>query len=175
MNHRRFLPNPCVMRAYPQGTAPNAALLGVFWLGIQVVWGAILSIALQARSSELAHENGLRNFALLAAAGALVAAAVQIAVGPLADLRRGAIGHRLEFYVVGIAGAIPTLAWFFVAAAYWQLAAAFLLLQVWMNVAVGPYQAVIPDYVEPERTGTGSSWLSDATTSGPGSRSHARA
>jgi MFS family permease len=52
------------------------------------------------------------------------------------------------------------LIWFFLAPSYWQLAAAFLLLQLWMNVAVGPYQAVIPDYVEGTRTGTASSWLS---------------
>lgn len=146
------------MSSPPRGAA-NAALLGVFWFGIQVVWGAILSIALQARSVELSHENGLRNFALLAAAGAAVAAVVQITVGPLADARRGSVGHRLEFYVAGVALAGPTLAWFFLAPAYWQLAAAFLLLQVWMNVAVGPYQAVIPDYIPAERTGTASSWL----------------
>jgi MFS family permease len=138
----------------------NAGVLGVFWFGIQVVWGAILSIALQARSLELGHENGLRNFAILAAGGAAVAAVVQITVGPFADARRGKVGHRLEFYVAGTACAVPTLAWLFLAPAYWQLAAAFVLLQVWMNVAVGPYQAVIPDYIEPERTGTASSWLS---------------
>ncbi|HXP94891.1 MAG TPA: MFS transporter [Candidatus Binatia bacterium] len=148
------------MSGSPQGGAANAAFLGVFWFGVQVVWGAILSIALQARSVELAHENGLRNFALLAAAGAAVAAVVQVTIGPFADARRGIVGHRLEFYVVGTIGAIPTLAWFFLAPAYWQFAAAFLLLQVWMNVAVGPYQAVIPDYIEAGRTGTASSWLS---------------
>jgi MFS family permease len=102
----------------------------------------------------------LRNFALLASAGAAVAAVVQIAVGPWADARRGNVGHRLEFYVAGTACAIPTLIWLFLAPAYWQLTLAFLLLQVWMNVAVGPYQAVIPDYIESDHTGTASSWLS---------------
>jgi MFS family permease len=148
------------MSESPRSGVANAALLGVFWFGIQVVWGAILSIVLQARSVELSGENGLRNFALLAAAGAAVAAIVQIAVGPTADARRGVVGHRLEFYIAGTLCAIPTLIWFFLTPVYWQLALAFLLLQVSMNVAVGPYQAVIPDYVEPHRTGTASSWLS---------------
>jgi MFS family permease len=146
------------MSGSPRGA--SAGFLGAFWFGIQVVWGAILSIALQARSVELGHENGLRNFALLAAGGAAVAAVVQITIGPFADTRRGIVGHRLEFYVAGVACAIPTLIWLFLAPAYWQLAAAFVLLQIFMNVAVGPYQAVIPDYVEPHRTGTASSWLS---------------
>jgi MFS family permease len=148
------------MRGLPRGAAANAALLGIFWFGVQVVWGAILSIALQSRSVELAHENGLRNFAFLSAGGAAVAAVVQITIGFIADARRAVVGHRLEFYVVGTLCAIPILIWFFLAPSYWQLAAAFLLLQLWMNVAVGPYQAVIPDYVEGTRTGTASSWLS---------------
>jgi MFS family permease len=148
------------MSGFPQGGAANAALLGVFWFGVQVVWGAILSIALQARSIDLAHENGLRYFAFLSAGGAAVAAVVQITIGLLADARRGVVGHRLEFYVLGTVCAVPAILWFFLAPEYWQLAAAFLLLQLCMNIAVGPYQAVIPDYVEPARTGTASSWLS---------------
>lgn len=144
----------------------NAALLGVFWFGIQVVWGAILSIALQARSVALAPREGLRDYAVLAAVGALLAAAVQIGIGPLADRRRGIVGHRLEFYALGVGAALPTLGWFFVAPAYWQLVVAFLVLQVTMNVAVGPYQAVIPDYVAPAQSGGAAAWMASLQSLG---------
>lgn len=140
--------------------AASPALLGAFWFGVQVVWGAILSIVLQARSVELAHDDGLRNFALLSAAGAAVAAATQIVVGLLADRRRSIVGHRLEFYLVGTVCTLPALIWLLLTPSYAGLAAAFMLMQLWMNVAVGPYQAVIPDYIAEGRTGTASSWLS---------------
>ena len=146
-----------------EGTRGTAvpALLGAFWFGVQVVWGAILSIVLQARSVDLAHDDGLRNFAFLSAGGAAVAATTQIVIGLLADRRRSSIaGHRLEFYFAGTICTIPALVWLFLTPSYAGLAVAFLLMQLWMNVAVGPYQAVIPDYIEAARTGTASSWLS---------------
>lgn len=148
------------MNGFPQGAAANAALLGVFWFGVQVVWGAILSIVLQARSVELSHENGLRDFALLAAGGAAVAAVAQIVIGLVADARRAVVGHRREFYLAGTLCSIPALAWLMLAPSFAQFAAAFVVLQLCMNLAVGPYQAVIPDYIEPGRTGSASSWLS---------------
>jgi MFS family permease len=128
--------------------------------GIQLVWGALLAVSLQSRSIELAPGNGLRAYASLAAAGALVATFVQLGAGVAADRRRARTGHRSEFFVAGVALAVPALVWFFAAGNFATLAAAFFLLQIGMNVAGGPYQAVIADYIAPQRRGAASSWMS---------------
>lgn len=127
--------------------------------GIQVVWGAILAVSLQARSLELGGQNGIGAYAMIASVGAALATITQVVVGRIADRRRRVKGHRREFYVIGIAGAVPALLWFFVAPSFGQLLAAFLTLQIMMNVA-GPYSAAIPDYVEETRSGVASGWMS---------------
>jgi MFS family permease len=128
--------------------------------GLQLVWGAILGVSLQARSIEL---NGVGNavgaYAITAAAGALVATVVQIVVGIFSDRERVRIGHRQRFYAAGVALTIPALFWFYFAPSYGQLVAAFLALELSMNVVGGPYQAVIPDFVARDRRGAASSWM----------------
>ncbi|MBD5632922.1 MAG: MFS transporter [Candidatus Eremiobacteraeota bacterium] len=127
--------------------------------GIQVVWGGILAVSLQARSSALGGGNGVRAYAIVAASGALVATIVQLVAGPLSDRLRERSGNRQIFYAAGIAFALPALAWFFLATDFSQLVAAFLCLELAMNVAGGPYQAVIADYVALDRRGNASSWM----------------
>ena len=148
--------------ATPSSTQPtvSAARLCAFNAGIQLVWGAILAVSLQARSVELAHGDGVRAYATIAAFGALVATLVQPLIGAFSDRQRARVGQRLGFYAAGLAIALPSLVWFYLAPAWWQLLAAFFLLEIGMNVAGGPYQAAIPDYVAPARRGVASSWMS---------------
>jgi MFS family permease len=136
------------------------ARLGFFTFGIQIVWGAILGVSLQSRTSELAGANGVAVFSAIAAIGAALATLVQIVAGLAADARRSRIGHRREFYLWGIVGAVPALVWFYFAPDVAQLMAAFFLLQIALNVATGPYQAAIPDHIPVERRGEASSWMS---------------
>jgi MFS family permease len=127
---------------------------------VQLVWGAILAVSLQARSLELAPQDGVRAYAALAALGALLATLVQLAAGRLSDARRLRSGDRSAFYTFGILAALPALGWFYLAPSFAQLAAAFFALEIAMNVVLGPYQAAIPDYVPLERRGLASSWMS---------------
>ena len=137
----------------------HAFRLGTFWFGIQVVWTAVLGVVLQDRVSALAL-HAVDSYALLAAVGACVAAAVQVAAGFLSDRRRARVGHRRAFYRAGVALAIPALVALPLAPSLGWLWIATLLLQVGMNVAGGPYQGIVGDYVEPERVGRASSWMS---------------
>jgi MFS family permease len=134
--------------------------IGALWLGIQVVWGAILGISLQARSTELGVSNPIMAYALVAASGAALAAITQVVVGFVSDRRRVAVGHRLEFYVVGIAIALPSLVAFYVAPTFNGFVIAFAGLQIGMNVFGGPYQAAVPDHVPRARSGDASAWMS---------------
>ncbi len=142
--------------------AVSAARLCAFNFGLQLVWGAVLAISLQGRSVELSpgKEGGLAAYAMLAALGAGVATVAQFAFGLFSDRRRRSVGHRLEFYVVGGSLVPPALFWFYLAPTWPQFVAAFLLLQLAMNVAIAPYQSAIPDFVDRGRRGFAASWLS---------------
>ena len=142
-----------------QQRRPKPSLLGAFWFGIQVLWGALLGVSLQARASDVAGAHAVAAYGVLASAGAAVAAIAQIAVGIIADRRRLHGSRRIEFYVAGTAAACPALFWFYTAPTFETLLAALLILQLAMNVAIGPYQAVIPDFVPEGAVGTASSWM----------------
>lgn len=138
---------------------PDPRRLGLFWLGVQAVWGALLGISLQARTIELSQTSALIAYGRLATAGAFAAAITQVAVGLWSDARRRGGSRRIEFYVFGaIAGAL-TIAWFYAARSFLELGAAFVALEVTLNVAIGPYQAVIPDVVARARVGLASAWM----------------
>ena len=137
----------------------HAFRLGAFWFGIQVVWTAVLGVVLQDRVTALAP-HAVDTFWVLAAIGACVGAAVQVAAGFLSDRRRARVGHRRLFYGLGIAIAIPAVVAVAAPPSLGWLWAAWLVLQVGMNVAGGPYQGIVGDYVEPERIGRASSVMS---------------
>jgi len=133
--------------------------LALFWLGIQAVWGAILGISLQSRTIELSPADALLVYGRLATAGAFVAAVVQVAIGFWSDARRRKGSRRIEFYAVGAVGGAAALALFYDARSLALLTAAYVALQASLNVAIGPYQAIIPDFVQRLRIGVASSWM----------------
>ena len=138
------------------GSKASPARLSALWFGIQLVWGAILGIALQARCAELAGAASIGAYGAISFGGALAAAVVQLVVGPWSDRARRRGGTRAPFYAVGSAcGALAVVAFFLVANIVW-LAAAFVALQIALNIAIGPYQAILPDAVEDERRGVAS-------------------
>jgi MFS family permease len=145
---------------------PDPRRLGLFWLGVQAVWGALLGISLQARTIELSHDNPLIAYGRLATAGALAAAITQVMVGVWSDACRQRGSRRIEFYLSGaIAGAL-TIAWFYNARTFLELSAAFVALEVALNIAIGPYQAVIPDVVARARVGLASAWMAGLQSAG---------
>ena len=140
--------------------------LALFWLGIQAVWGALLGISLQSRTIELAANNPVIAYGRLATAGAAMAAIVQILVGVWSDARRRRGSRRIEFYVAGAIGGTAALAFFYDAQTFFALTIAYVALQAALNVAIGPYQAIIPDFVERIRIGNASSWMAALQSAG---------
>ncbi|MBV8372142.1 MAG: MFS transporter, partial [Candidatus Eremiobacteraeota bacterium] len=136
-------------------------------LGIQAVWGALLGISLQARTIELVGGAGaLLAYGRLATLGAIVAALVQVAVGPLSDARRRRGSRRLEFYAAGAIAGAAALVLFFQATNFATLTLTFIALQAGLNCAIGPYQAIIPDVVARAKFGTASSWMAALQSAG---------
>ncbi len=133
--------------------------LGAMWFGIQVVWTAVLGVVLQDRITALAP-HAVGTYAFVAASGALFAAAVQVVAGLASDRVRARTGHRRAFYAAGVAIAVPGIVALPLAPSVAWLWAAWLVLQLGMNVAGGPYQGVVGDYVPDERVGRASAWMS---------------
>lgn len=142
------------------------ARISALWFGIQAVWSAILGVFLQSRIGQLAPGNDVRVYAWIAAGGALVAAAVQLAAGFWSDRHLVRSGNRRSFYVAGVAIAVAALAAFFAAPSLGAFVAAFVALQVGMNVAGGPYQAAIPDAIGERHSGAASAWMSVSSFAG---------
>ena len=135
-------------------------------LGIQSVWGALLGISLQARTIELVASGAVIAYGRLATIGAATAAVVQILIGIFSDARRRKGSRRIEFYAVGAAGGAAAIAFFYEAHTFLALTVAFVALQAALNVAIGPYQAIIPDFVERARIGIASSWMAALQSAG---------
>jgi MFS family permease len=135
------------------------ARLGAFWFGIQVVWTSVLGVVLQDRVALLSAQP-VRDYALMAAVGATVAAVIQIAAGLLSDRFRSRSGDRRAFYRAGVMLAVPGLVAVTAAPSTAWLWVALLVLQVGMNVAGGPYQAIVGDYVAASHVGRASGWMS---------------
>ncbi len=135
--------------------APVAAL----WFGVQLIWGAVLGISLQARFVQLAPHASLVTFGYVTAAGALAAALAQLVVGPLSDRMRRAGHGRIGFYIAGaLLGAVAVVVFYFVPT-LGALVMAFVALQLALNIIIGPYQAIVPDTMRPSRYGVASGWL----------------
>ena len=147
-------------------SAPNAARVGAFWFGIQVVWGALLGVSLQVRLTSLDPHDPVRAYGLLAALGAMVAAITQIVAGRSSDRRRRSGSRRLEFYIAGTLVSAGALFWFYLAPTMLQFAAALVVLQAAMNVAIGPYQAAIPEVFDESHWARASSWMAGLQSAG---------
>lgn len=140
--------------------------LALFWLGIQAVWGALLGISLQARTIELAIGSAVIAYGHLATIGAATAAVTQIVVGIVSDTRRCHGSRRIEFYLFGALVGATAITFFYSARTFFSLTVAFVALQAGLNVAIGPYQAIIPDFIEAKRVGIASSWMAALQSAG---------
>jgi MFS family permease len=145
----------------------RTARLAGLWFGNQAVWTAVLGVILQDRVTALVPSTAtIATYAALATTGACIAAIVQLAAGFGSDRLRARTGDRRAFYAAGVAFAVPAVVVLPVASSLGVLWGAALLLQLGMNVASGPYQAVVGDYIEPAHVGRASAWMSVAQFSG---------
>ncbi len=141
-------------------TSPTQpAHVAALWFGVQLIWGAVLGISLQARCAQLAPDSPLATFGVITTAGALAAALTQLIVGPLSDRARRAGKGRSGFYLTGTLLGAAAVAVFYVVPNVGALVAAFVALQLALNIIIGPYQAIVPDTMPASRYGVASGWL----------------
>jgi MFS family permease len=153
--------------------------ISLFHLAVSFFWGAILYVVLQSLIQTLvAAELGstvpaalregvaVQRLGYLQAAGSLVAVTAQLVFGALSDISRWRIGRRKPYLIFGTVMASLGIACLPFLTSYVQLFALFLGVQFWLNVAIGPYQALLPDLIAPEYHGTASAYMGLATLVG---------
>jgi len=129
---------------------PNQFALSAFWFAWEVHWAALLGAAMQAQVARFIEPSvtGVAT-AILSGAGAFFSIAAQYGAGKASD----AAGRRIPFIVVGTLLDVAALFGFALAPSFSTVVLAFVAVQISLNIAGGPYQALIPDRVPRSRHG----------------------
>ena len=95
----------------------------------------------------------------IATLGAVATTVIQLIIGPISDASASRLGRRHPFILVGtVLASIASLA-FALAQNFVGLLLAFFCIQLFLNIATGPYQALMPDTVAPARHGLASAYM----------------
>jgi MFS family permease len=132
---------------------PNQFALSIFWFAWEVHWAALLGAAMQAQVARFVAPGAIGTAtAILSGAGAFFSIASQYAAGRASDASR----RRIPFIVIGTLLDVAALFGFALAPSFSTAVAAFVAVQISLNIAGGPYQALIPDWIPRERQGAAS-------------------
>jgi MFS family permease len=134
--------------------------ISLFWFAISLFWGAMLSIVVPDRVEALvgkAHKD--HTLAIVIALGAVVATCAQIVFGALSDRSRHPMGRRRPFMIAGTLLTTLALLLFPPARTVAALIGAYIAIQLSLNIANGPYQALLPDRIPPSHHGTASAFM----------------
>ncbi len=135
-------------------------LISLFWLPVSLFWGAMLGQILPARVLTFAGETHTGTYlGIISLSGAAVGLLIQIVVGPISDACASRWGRRRPFLFWGTTLAIGTLLAFGHAGSFAGLVLAFVGIQLFLNIATGPYQALIPDQVPLNHQGAASGYM----------------
>jgi MFS family permease len=141
-------------------------LLSFFWFSTNMMWSAILIITMPSQIKSAVGDSSKGSaLGLALAAGAIISMIAAPIFGALSDRIRLPGGRRKPWIVIGSVGNVIGL----IGLAYlikpghpesvvgWTIV--FLLVELFNNVATGPYSALIPDLIPPEQRGSASGWL----------------
>ncbi len=134
----------------------HPAALSAYWFALEAHWAALLGAGVQGQIARFADPSFFgRSSAILLGSGAALSIVSQYVAGRTSDRLR----RRLPFIIAGTACDIAALFCFALAPSFLAVVIAFAAVQISLNVAGGPYQALIPDRVAPERQGRASAFM----------------
>lgn len=132
--------------------------LNAFSFGVSGFLLAMDTVVLPVLVLAVAPDNFKNSYlALLGLSGLLVAAVTQPLVGRLSDRTRSPLGRRAPYLIWGIFWVCACLAGVRMAPDFWTLFGVWVFVQINLNIANGPGQALIRDLVPPERINAASS------------------
>lgn len=146
----------------PRPLAHHLALT-VYWLSNTVLWGALFHQALGLRlSTWFGEERVGYYFAILGFVGGVVGTAAQIIVGALSDRSLNRWGRRRPYIVFGSISGATALLMMGTEKSFWPFALALIFVQLFTNIALGPFTALLPDTVNPKEHGKASGYMGAA-------------
>jgi len=143
------------------------AWLASFYFAVSFFWATILQVVVPMRAEQLSTPAmvGTAQGTLLAV-GAFFSMLLQLSIGFISDHTRSRWGRRKPFLLLGVLLTLPAVFLFLYADAFWAAVAAYILVQIFLNSATVPYQAILPDLVHMERHGRASAFMSLANLLG---------
>lgn len=141
----------------------NLLALSLLWFPINLFWTVMLQYALPHRVQELVGDARKGEYlGYISLLGAIATTVIQLVVAPLSDACASRWGRRHPFILWGIAGNLLATLGFALAGSFPLLMLSFFGVQLFLNIANGPYQALLPDTVSPERHGIASTYMGAA-------------
>jgi MFS family permease len=150
----------------PRLSQTRQALLAFYWLAFNVQWSAVLIVTMPSQiKSAVGNDSKGTALGLALGIGAFISMVAAPAFGALSDRIRLPFGRRKPWVVLGTLGNMVGL----VGMAFliqpgqpkslvpWTLA--FLVVELFSNLASAPYSAIIPDLVPAEQRGSASGWM----------------
>lgn len=126
----------------------------IFGFALAALWSSLHTIILQVRLLDLVDGSQKNTYlGLLTFAGLLIAMAVQPIIGSISDRSGFRWGRRRPYILIGTIATLLLLPGMGLATGYLVLFIVYCLLQISTNIAQGPFQALIPDLVPPEKRG----------------------
>ncbi len=142
--------------------------ISAFWFGHSFLWSSVLFLWLPEQVHHFYPELKGTYVFYITSAGAFVSTVIQLIVGPISDATKSQWGRRRPYMFFGVLASIPALILLALAPKYSFLFIAFLILQLFINIAAGPYQALMPDLVPPASHGLASAYMGLAIILGQG-------
>jgi MFS family permease len=143
------------------------AALAAWWFGSNFHWLPIGGILIQAQVRALVpHGTEGTAIGFVVGAGGILAVLVPPLVGFYSDRVSTRWGRRRPIMVLGVAGDLVGLAVMMTAQSLLQLAAGYLIIQLFANAAGAAYAGLIPDVVPDREFGRASGYLSAMNTLG---------
>lgn len=134
--------------------------LSAYWFATSFKWFLVLLVLLPARVAELVSpDEKATKLGLLFAVGAVMAFIGPPVFGYISDRFPTRWGKRLPYLGIGALLTAVGLVWMAYAPGYWWLFLSYIILQFADDLATGPYSALIPDLVSPEKRGVASGWM----------------
>jgi Na+/melibiose symporter-like transporter len=146
-------------RWYPRQNGWFYLELSLYWFALSFLWSGLITIVMQKLIERMAGVQKDLYLGYSLALGALVSTVVCLVAGSLSDRSRSKMGRRRPFLIWGTVFTVPVLLWLSRVQSIPELVVVFCLLQLWVNVATAPYQALVPDLVPKERQGTASAYM----------------
>ena len=157
----------------PAGPLPLGNLrhlgLSFYWFGQFFLWQPVATVLVQQQISELVPRSSQGTaLGVILGLGGFMAMAVPPLVGAYSDRLTTRWGRRRPIIVVGSVATSGGLLVMMTATSFWQLAAGYVVVQLFFNAAGAAYSGLVPDVVPAGEFGRASGFLASMVQLGSG-------